>query len=144
MYQTSYSRNTRQTAYTGSSLDDFSKLMYSLGSLPNTGITVNDIDFIIRNHHRKTLAIIEVKTRNGNLTYSQQKTFSELDQFVRRGVTADWIYLGFFVLRFENTSFANGKAWISYGEVINQEITESIFKAWIQKHFFNLKTYSTQ
>jgi len=144
MTQTQYSRNTRQTAYQGNNLDDFSKLMYSLASLPNTGLTVNDIDFIIRNHHRKTLAIIEVKTRCGQLTYSQQKTFSELDQFVKRGVYDNWQYKGFFVLRFQNTSFANGKAWISYGEVIDQEVTEYGFRTWIQTNFFTIQTDSTQ
>jgi hypothetical protein len=144
MTPTLYSRNTRQTAYQGNNLDDFSKLMYSLASLENTGLTVNDIDFIIRNHHRKTLAIVEVKTRCGHLTYSQQKTFSELDQFLRNGICGGWKYLGFYVLRFQNTSFANGKAWISYGEVIDQEVTEYGFRTWIQKHFFNIKTDSTQ
>lgn len=142
--QTNYSRSERLTAYNGNSTDDFSRLMYSLTALPNTGLTVNDIDFIVRNHHRKTLAIIEVKTRCGQLTYSQQKTFSELDTFLRRGVCDNWTYKGFFVLRFEHTSFTNGKAWISYGEVINREVTENGFRTWIQTHFFNIKTDSVQ
>lgn len=126
-----YSRTQRQTPYTGASLDDFSKLMYGYSDKANEGFTFTDIDGILRNHKKKTLAVIEVKTRGAVLTYSQTKTFNEFDKILRKGaMDTAWTYIGFYLIVFENTSFANGRAWIN-----GKEATEKQFIDFLSKRF---------
>jgi hypothetical protein len=114
MTATNYARTERQTPYMGSDFDEFSKLMYSYVSRANLGFTFTDIDGILRNHKKRTIGIIEVKTRNGSLTYAQEKTFNELEAILTRGCNGtSWTFVGFSVLRFERTSFEDGKAWFN-------------------------------
>ena len=116
-----YSRAERKTPYTGGALDSFSQLMYAYKNRANDGFTFCDIDAIVRNHKKQSLAIIEIKTRGANLTYSQEKQFNEIDEFLKRGVCCGWEYLGFFKVVFENTSFEDGKVTINDNEVTKDE-----------------------
>ena len=126
-----YSGPQRLTPYTGAALDDFSRLMYGYTPQANDGFTFTDIDGILRNHKKKTLAVIEVKTRGAGLTYAQTKIFNEFDVILKRGVIGtDWTYVGFYLIAFENTSFANGRAWIN-----GKEATEQQFISFLSKRF---------
>ena len=125
-----YSRTQRQTPYTGSEFDDFSRLMYGYSDKANEGFTFTDIDGILRNYKKQTLCLIEVKTHNGQLTYSQAKVFNEMDAFLKRGVCCGWSYIGFLKLTFENTTFDNGKVWAN-----GKEITKTQYYDWLSKNF---------
>ena len=127
-----HSRSERKTPYTGASLDDFSKFMYDFKGDANEGFTAVDIDWILRNHKKRTLALIEVKTRNGLKTYAQTIIFKEIDTMLRASAktAANYQYIGFFTLTFENTSFENGNAFLN-----DKEITKEYFNKWL-KHYF--------
>ena len=120
----------RKKPYTGASLDDFSKLMYSYHERANAGFTFIDIDGIIRNYKKRTIAIIEIKAYNADLTYCQEKVFSELALFIKRGICCGWTWVGFFKIVFEGTSFENGRCWIN-----NIEVTENQFFQFLDKNF---------
>ncbi len=127
-----YSRTERKTPYTGASLDDFSKFMYNFKGEANEGFTAVDFDWILRNHKKRTFALIEVKTHNGLKTYAQTIIFKEIDTMLRASAktAANYHYIGFFNLTFEVTSFDNGKAYLN-----DKEITKDYFYKWL-KHYF--------
>lgn len=129
--QTNYSRNTRQTAYTGNNLDDFSRFMYHYKDRANKGFTCIDIDWIFRNHIKQSFTLFEIKTRCGSLTYSQEKAFLELNEVCKKGSEAiKYKFVGFYVLQFENTIFSNGKAWAN-----GKLITEADFLHFLDTYF---------
>lgn len=130
MTQNTYKRTERLTPYTGANFDDFSKLMYEYKNRANKGFTFIDIDCIIRNYEKQTIAIIEVKTRNGLLTYAQQKAFNEMDLFLSRGVCCGWVYIGFYRIVFESTSFESGKCWINGIETSKEQ-----YLTFLDNHF---------
>lgn len=119
-----YSRSERVTPYTGAAFDDFSRFMYGYKSLANRGFTFTDIDGILRNHIKKTMCILEIKTFNGTLTYSQKITFNELDTFLINGVCMNWKYYGFQTLVFEFTNWETGAAWLNGTLISKAEFLE--------------------
>ena len=110
MTTTTYSRTERKTPYLGNAYDDFSRLMYSYRHSANKGFTFIDFDFLARNYEKKTFCIIEIKTYNSSVTYAQQRSFAEIDIFLKNGVCDGWHYLGFKKLIFERGGFSTGKA----------------------------------
>lgn len=126
-----YARTERKTPYTGAALDEFSKCMYEFKDHANEGFTFIDFDFLLRNHIKNTFAILEVKTRQGELTYAQTKAFRDVDTCFKLGSKlCGYDYIGFYALTFENTSFKDGTAWLN-----GKEITNKQFFNWLKHHF---------
>jgi hypothetical protein len=46
--------------------------------------------------------LLEIKTRGSQLKSWQHKLFSNLDKWLSKGIEADWQYLGFHTIIFEN------------------------------------------
>ena len=125
---TEYSRTERLTRFTGN--EGFSDFMYKFRQDANKGFTFIDIDTIVRNYEKQTFALLEIKCKQASLSYAQQKTFNEMDEFLRRGSCCGWTYIGFHLLQFENTSFDNGKAFLN-----GQEITGDDFRTFLKINF---------
>jgi hypothetical protein len=123
-----YSRTHRLTSFTGE--EGFSNFMYAYRDECNVGFTYVNFDAIIRNYHKKTFALLEIKCKQAPLSYAQGKIFNEIDAALRRGMGDGWQYLGFYILQFENTSFDDGKAFLN-----GQEITGDEFKMWLRINF---------
>jgi hypothetical protein len=95
------------------------------------GLLVTDIDFVFINPKRKVLMLLEVKQKNNYPRPFQLNLFMLLDMIIRKGIAdSGYDYLGFHVLRFENTFWDDGKVW--YDE---KEITESEFKTMMNNFF---------
>jgi hypothetical protein len=79
-------------------------------NLPDSseGFMVSDLDFILQNWKTKKIMLIEVKTRNAELRSWQYNLFSNLDKWIKKGIDANWMYLGFHIVKFENTCFDDG------------------------------------
>ena len=89
------------------------------------GYTVFDLDYIHRDYLRKRLQIVESKTFNGEPTTMQKITMREIALIFEAGIAAGkpepgWRWMGYHVVRFENTSPENGLIeWD--GKIITQE-----------------------
>jgi len=87
-----------------------------------TGLLVSDLDFIICNYKAKTIMLIEIKTRNKKLPIWQKILFQNIDKWIKKGIDKDWIYLGYHVIRFENTFFNDGKCFFNENLKTEKEI----------------------
>jgi len=96
-------------------------------SLPDsaTGFLVSDLDWIICNYKTKTIMLLEVKTRGKKLPAWQRKIFELLDSWIKRGITDDWLYLGFHVIMFENTFFDDGDVYFD-DKKVNEDYLKSL------------------
>ena len=115
----------------GASTDKFSELMYSYRSKANFGFILNDCDFFLQNYSTNTLAVLEVKTKQANLSASQKFNFPLIDRTLEAGAPLTGVnYVGFFILTFENYCFDDGQATMEY--------LRTGYKATItQQRFFN-------
>lgn len=87
-----------------------------------TGFKVTDIDFILFNEKTRKIMMVETKTRNKEMPSWQKDIFKNLDEWLRKGIDSSWTYLGFHVVRFENTNFENGKVFYDGKQSNEQEI----------------------
>lgn len=86
----------------------------------STGFLVSDLDFILWNYNTRRLMLIEVKTRGAKMRFWQEGLFNTLDQILTIGSsTAGVDYLGFHCIRFENTTFSDGRCMID-GELVTE------------------------
>jgi hypothetical protein len=61
--------------------------------------TAHDLDFILVDYKRDMLQLLEVKTRNGNVSFSQSETLKTLDKMLRISAPfSETKYLGYHVL----------------------------------------------
>jgi uncharacterized protein YuzB (UPF0349 family) len=124
MTQTQYRR-------TNIGINDFSEFMYQYSRYANKGFTYTDIDGVLRNYTKKSVALLEIKCKNAQLTYCQTCIQSEFNTWLTIGTAASgWAYHGYHSLVFENTCFENGKAWLN-GEIV----TEFEFISWLGRLF---------
>lgn len=86
----------------------------------STGFMVSDLDFIIQNYKTKKIMLLEIKTRNTDLKYWQSNLFNNLDKWIKRGIDNDWRYLGFHIIKFENTCFNDGQVYFD-GELKSEK-----------------------
>ena len=101
-------------------------------NLPNsdTGWVTSDIDWYMFNYKTRKCCIVETKTRNANLTYTQEQMYSNISKWIGGGAKKDgWHFIGFFLIQFENTFFNDGKVYINGKESSEEEI----------KHILSLK-----
>ena len=74
----------------------------------STGFLVSDLDFILFNYKTKKIMLLEIKTRNSQMKQWQNILFTNLNNWIKKGIDTDWKFLGFHTLRFENTFFNDG------------------------------------
>lgn len=82
----------------------------------STGFLVTDLDFILFNYKTKKIMLVEVKTHGAFMKLWQSQMFTRLSEWIEAGIK-DWQFLGFHSIRFENTSFEDGKCWLNQKEV---------------------------
>jgi len=87
-----------------------------------TGLLVSDLDFILCNYKAKTIMLIEIKTRNKKLPPWQEILFKNINNWLKKGIDADWIYYGYHTIRFENTFFNDGKCFFDGSIKTEREI----------------------
>lgn len=78
----------------------------------DTGFLVSDIDFFMYNYKSKKCMLIEVKTHKAHVKTWQYKMYQLLEKWIVNGITDNWIFYGFHILRFENTCFTDGKCML--------------------------------
>lgn len=89
----------------------------------STGFLASDLDFILENYKTKKIMLLEIKTRNTELKTWQKILFNKIDSWLRKGIDNDWQYLGFNVVKFENTFFNDGKCYFNDKEVTEKELS---------------------
>ena len=79
----------------------------------DTGYVVSNLDWIFHNYKNKILLLAEEKTHGGQLRYAQSKLFiGILEPALRMWCEANgYIWLGFHLIRFENTCPTDGKIY---------------------------------
>lgn len=86
----------------------------------STGTYITDIDFVIFNwksHNR--MLFVEEKTHGADMTTAQRNVYKKIVKALQdSGIQADCAFV-----KFENTSFEDGRVWIN-----NQEVTEDMIK----------------
>ena len=80
----------------------------------STGFLASDLDFILWNWKTRRLMLIEVKTRGAKMRFWQESLFKMFDNLILIG--AEHLcpaieYRGFHCIRFENTSFDDGRVY---------------------------------
>lgn len=64
-----------------------------------------DIDFVLYDYQRKMMQLLEVKTKDARVSYSQSQTFSVLDAALKQ--QTEFTYLGFHTLVMDGTDPSN-------------------------------------
>jgi len=96
-------------------------------NLPNssTGFAVTDIDFILFNYKTRKLMVVEVKTRNKIIETWQKIFYEDFHRWLKNGIDSGYHYRGAYLIRFENTSFNDGKCYItSFEKKITKQVSE--------------------
>lgn len=96
-----------------------------------TGFCVSDLDFIIWNWKTRKIMLLEVKTRNKSLPTFQVYMFRNLSKWIRAGISKDWTYEGFHALRFSDTDFNDGVAYLNNKEVTEQQVIDYLSLEWM-------------
>ena len=92
----------------------------------SSGYLVSDLDFILYNYKTKKIALCEIKTRNKEIKTWQSMMFRFIHNCIKKGKPEDWCYLGFFLIRFENTFFSDGKVYLNNKLSSEEEIKLSL------------------
>lgn len=89
----------------------------------SSGFLVSDLDFILWNHKTHRLMLVEVKTRRSKMRFWQEGLFKILDEMLTIGSAPAGVeYLGFYCVRFEGTSFEDGRCAINNKLVSEDEL----------------------
>jgi len=92
----------------------------------STGFLVSDLDFILQNYKTKKIMLLEIKTRNADMKQWQSKLFKQIDKWIRKSIDAEWEYLGFHLIQFENTYFDDGKVYFDRKESNEKAIKKAL------------------
>ena len=89
----------------------------------STGWVTSDIDWYMYNYKTKKCCMVETKTRNADLTFAQTQMYKNLSKWISEGAKKDgWDFTGFYIIKFENTWFDDGKVFINSKESSEEEI----------------------
>lgn len=92
----------------------------------NTGLTVNDLDFVIYNYKTKKLMFIELKTFKAKVKYAQRCLFQILDKALRLNSKLIGIdYQGFHLITFEGNDF-NKDVYFDHFLITEKELVEKL------------------
>lgn len=101
--------------------------------LPNSKkekFVVTDLDIIPANCTTRQIMLLETKTKNTNITFSQRKTFNNFHHCIKKGIKNDyWDYLGFHGIKFERKFFNDGKCFWDKEEITEKELIKRF--SWI-------------
>jgi hypothetical protein len=94
----------------------------------NTGYCVSDLDFILWNWKQKKLMFIEVKTRNSEPKRFQQIMWNNLAKWITAGMELEkeWTFLGYHLIKFENTFFNDGKCFLNGEEITEEDLIKKL------------------
>jgi len=84
----------------GSKMTEFSKWIRSNCRDSKTGLSLSNIDYVITDYKKKTIMILEEKTRLGEVHFAQQRIMEILDKALR--LLPDWDYKGLHIVKFSN------------------------------------------
>jgi len=90
----------------------------------STGFSASDLDFILWNWKTKKVMLLEVKTRNADLRPGQRHIWSLLHKWIKDGISNEWAYYGFHLIKFENDNFDNGRVWFDKTEISEEKLIE--------------------
>ena len=90
----------------------------------STGLLITDIDWLLYNHITKRFMLIEEKTNGANVEFPQSKIFTFLHNVIKEGIknNADYQYMGFHTIVFENYTFDDGKCFWDGEEITQDEL----------------------
>ena len=90
----------------------------------SSGLLITDIDWLFFNHITKRFMLIEEKTNGAQVAFPQSKIFTFLHNVILEGIknNADYQYMGFHTIVFENTTFENGKCYWDNEEITADEL----------------------
>jgi hypothetical protein len=88
----------------------------------DTGFSASDLDFILWNWKTKKVMLLEIKTRMSNPRVGQKMMWKNINRWMFKGIDDDWLYLGFHLIQFENTSFEDGKCYLDYIEISETDL----------------------
>ena len=97
--------------------------------LPDSGLgfVATDIDFIFYNYETKQVAVIEVKTHNSTISFSQKEVLQNITKWIRKGIDG-FKYMGSYLVVFENTFFNDGRCYLNGREITEAQLKELFSK----------------
>jgi len=95
-------------------------------NLPDSesGFAVSDLDFVLWNWRSNKLMLLEIKTRGAKPKRFQKMQWARINSWINKGIQSDWVYLGFHLIVFENTSFEDGKCFLDNKEISEPELID--------------------
>ena len=91
----------------------------------STGFMVSDLDFILWNYKLRRLMLIEVKTYAAKMRFWQSSLFETLGKLIEYGaqhIDEPIDYRGFHCIRFEKSSFDDGRCLLDSKVVSEAEL----------------------
>ena len=92
----------------------------------STGYMATDVDFFLYNYKTKDIVILEVKTRKGDVKKWQRIFYKKLNEWIKKGITADWTFHGVYLIQFENTCFEDGKCFLNRIEITEEQLIKKL------------------
>jgi len=86
-----------------------------------TGFLASDLDLILYNYKTKKVMLLEIKTRKADLKNWQRVMFAHLDNWIKKGCD-NFEYLGFHIIRLENTDLTIGRIMLDNNLITVDEI----------------------
>jgi hypothetical protein len=107
---------TREALFT-EKMTDFSIWIRSNCRDSKTGLSLTNIDFVVTDYKKKTVAIIEEKTHMGEVHFGQQQIIKVLiDALSSYEKSSDWRFKGFYLVQFIGRGPEEGKPLFINGE----------------------------